>query len=187
MNAESDASALDPDLFTNSYSPTVTTADNLNDESDNDESDNFDDSKDDSDNASLDFSQANAPTQAIDVKDAEEYTNKQLKRAISVSDNSRKKRRTSVYETAAITAADGMAALGTSIKDSQLLPPETRFDQAVRILNGLKKDGSITSEEHFKISKVFMEKERYVAFFVGVSEDLRMEWLVTRELIAERY
>jgi hypothetical protein len=96
-----------------------------------------------------------------------------------------KRRRTSVYETAAETTADGMVSLGTSIKDAQLLPSKTQFDQAIEVLNGMKQSGRISSKEYFTIVRVFNQngKEHYSALFVGMTSDLRMEWLLDEELI----
>jgi hypothetical protein len=91
-----------------------------------------------------------------------------------------------VYETAAITAADGMAILGANIKDSQLLPSQTRFDQCVSILNEMQVEQSISSEDYFRISERLMNKEfgeQHCAFFAGMSPELRMQWLSKKELL----
>jgi hypothetical protein len=89
------------------------------------------------------------------------------------------------YETAADTTADGMISLGKSIKDAQLLPSKTRFDQSLEVLNEMKKDGSISSREYFGIVRAFTEqgKDHYSALFVGMTSDLRIEWLVDEELL----
>jgi hypothetical protein len=118
----------------------------------------------------------------------EELRDKELKRSASPEvtlASARKRRRTSVYETAADTTADGMISLGQSIKDAQLLPPKTRFDQSLEVLNEMKKDGRITSREYFGIVKAFNKqgKEHYSALFVGMTSDLRVEWLVDEELL----
>ena len=92
--------------------------------------------------------------------------------------SSKKKARTSVYENAAYTAADGMTFLGTSIKEAQQLlisPPQTRFDQCLQVLNEMKGEGSITSKDYFRICRVFMDKESYSALFIEMAVDLRLE------------
>jgi hypothetical protein len=111
-------------------------------------------------------------------REEEELMNSKIKQAASsISSSVRKRRCISVYETAAEMTADGMISLGTSIKDAQLLPPQTRFDQAIEVLNEMKKDGSISSQAYFAIVKAFNEqgKEHYSAFFVGMTADLRIE------------
>jgi hypothetical protein len=135
---------------------------------------------------STDNSEINPTVRGEDSQDEEELEDVKQKRTTpSVSSSVRKRRRTSVYETAAETTADGIMSLGASIKDAQLLPPKTRFDQAVEVLNELKKDGSISSKEYFGIVKALNEqgKEHYSALFVGMTSDLRIEWLLEEELI----
>ena len=115
---------------------------------------------------------------------------KELKRSMSTisstfSGTSRKRNRISVYETAAHTTADGMMSLGESIKDAQLLPQQTRFDQCIEVLNEMKVRGDISSKEYFGIVRVFMDKEQYPALFYGMTADLRMEWLAEEGLLFE--
>ena len=99
------------------------------------------------------------------------------------SGTSRKRTRISVYETAAHTTADGMMSLGESIKDAQLLPQQTRFDQCIEVLNEMKVRDDISSKEYFGIVHVFMDKEQYAALFYGMTADLRMEWLAEEGLL----
>jgi hypothetical protein len=130
--------------------------------------------------------EANSTVHCKDSSEEEELEDIKRKRATpSVSSSVRKRRCTSVYETAAESTANGMISLGASIKDAQLLPRKTRFDQAVEVLNEMKKDGSIVSKEYFGIVKAFNEqgKEHYSALFVGMTSDLRIEWLLEEELI----
>ena len=126
-----------------------------------------------------------------DLESIEEETDtpvkKKLKRAMSTvstfSSIGRKRSRTSVYETAANTTADGMASLGASIKDAQLLPQQTRFDQCIEVLNEMRAHDDISSGEYFSIVQVFMDNQQYSALFYGMTADLRMEWLVSEGLI----
>jgi hypothetical protein len=89
-------------------------------------------------------------------------------------------------QTAADTTADGIMSLGISIKEAQLLPTQTRFDQSIEVLNGMQKNGRISSREYFRIVKAFNEtgKEHYSALFVGMTSDLRIEWLIDESLIS---
>ena len=122
----------------------------------------------------------------VDDNSEENDSKLAVKRAASSSSSPKKRRRTSVYETAAITAADGMAILGANIKDSQLLPSQTRFDQCVSILNEMQVEQSISSEDYFRISERLMEKEfgeQHCAFFAGMSAELRMQWLTKKGLL----
>lgn len=111
-------------------------------------------------------------------REEKELMDSKIKRATSsISSNVRKHRHTSVYETTAEMTVDEMISLDTSIKDAQLLPPKTRFDQAIEVLNEMKKDGSISSREYFAIVKIFNEqgKKHYSTFFIGMTADLRIE------------
>jgi hypothetical protein len=130
------------------------------------------------------FLQANSIQEDSEV-DEIELPDKKLKRnASSTSGDIRKCRRTSVYETAASTTADGMMSLGDSIKDAQLLPQLTRFDQCIEVLNEMKTDKSLSNKEYFSIVKVFMrEEEHHSALFVGMPMDMRMEWLIEEKWI----
>jgi hypothetical protein len=70
--------------------------------------------------------------------------------------------RGSAYENAASRAAEGMALLGQSIKEAQLIPnppPQTRLDQCLDILKDIKKQELITKEEYFVICNKFMEND----------------------------
>jgi len=93
-----------------------------------------------------------------------------------------KRTRGSAYENAASTAAEGIALLGQSIKEAQLIqnpPPQTRLDQCLDILKDIKKQGLITKKEYFAICNKFMENDRCAVTFYGISEDLRLEWLLS--------
>jgi len=131
----------------------------------------------------MDDSLANSTQEDSEVEE-EESTDKKVKRSSSSApDTISKKRRTSVYETAANASASGMISLGDSIRESQLLPQVTRFDQCLDVLNTMKMDKSISSKEYFGIVKAFMREEHYSALFIGMSADLRMEWLIEEGLI----
>ena len=89
-----------------------------------------------------------------------------------------------MYETAATTATEGMALLGANIKDAQLLPPQTRFDQCVDILNEMRAEKRISSKDYFRIVQLFIDQsEYYPTLFAGMTADLRMEWLMDKELL----
>jgi hypothetical protein len=127
---------------------------------------------------------ANSVQEDSDVDEIELPDKKLMRNASSTSGDIRQRRRKSVYETAANTMADGMMSLGDSIKDAQLLPQLTRFDQCIEVLNEMKADNSLSNKEYFGIVKVFMrEEEHYSALFVGMPMDMRMEWLIEEKLI----
>jgi len=94
-----------------------------------------------------------------------------------VNGSKRKRVRTSVYETAASTAADGMAMLGEQIKAALKSAPETKFDQYLKIINEMLNDSIISAESYFNISRALMDNERYAAMFSGMVPEPRMEWL----------
>lgn len=99
-------------------------------------------------------------------------------------DSARKKGRNSVYENAAAATADGMTFLGTSIREAALIPPDTRFDQCMVILNEMRDDGYLLSNAHyFRICDMFLEKEKYQAMFYSMASDLRLEWLTKQGML----
>ena len=98
-------------------------------------------------------------------------------------DSARKKGRGSVYENAAAATADGMTFLGMSIKEAALIPPDTRFDQCMEILNEMRDDGHLSSTHYFCICDMFLEKEKYQAMFYRMPSDLRLEWLTKQGLL----
>ena len=102
-----------------------------------------------------------------------------------VNGSKRKRVRTSVYETAASTAADGMAMLGEQIKAALKSAPETKFDQCLKIMNEMLNDSIISAESYFNISRALMDNERYAAMFSGMVPELRMEWLRQEGLVKE--
>ena len=64
-----------------------------------------------------------------------------------------------------------------------LAPHQTRFDQCLGLLNDMLKDDKISTQDYFRISSVFMKKEQYAALFVGMSEDIRIKWLIEESLL----
>lgn len=79
-----------------------------------------------------------------------------------------------------------MTALGDSIKAANamlLAPRQTRFDQCLELLNDMLKDEKISTPDYFRISNFFMKKEQYAALFVGMSEDIRIKWLIEENLL----
>ena len=102
-----------------------------------------------------------------------------------VNGSKRKRVRTSVYETAASTAADGMAILSEQIKVALKSAPKTKFDQCLKIMNEMLNDSIISAESYFNISRALMDNERYAAMFSGMVPELRMEWLRQEGLVKE--
>jgi hypothetical protein len=100
--------------------------------------------------------------------------------------NGRKRSRTSVYETAASSTAEGMIALGDSIKEANamlLAPRQTRFDQCLELLNKMLNDEKISTQDYFRITSFFMKNEQHTALFVGMSENIRIKWLNEENLL----
>jgi len=97
----------------------------------------------------------------------------------------RKRVRTSVYEIAASTAADGMAVLGEQIKAALNSSPVTKFDRCLEIMNEMLNDGIISAESYFNISRALMDNERNAAMFSGMIPGLRMQWLRQEGLLKE--
>ena len=102
-----------------------------------------------------------------------------------VNGSKRKRVHTSVYETAASTAADGMTMLGEQIKAALKSAPETKFDQCLKIMNEMLNDSIISAESYFNISRALMDNERYAAMFSGMVPELRIEWLRQEGLVKE--
>ena len=83
-------------------------------------------------------------------------------------------------ENAAITAAEGMNSLASSI----IAPQLTRFDQCMEILKEMESNNEITSTDLFRISRAIMkESEHYAALFFGLPAKLRLEWLRDENLL----
>jgi hypothetical protein len=102
--------------------------------------------------------------------------------SLATTGSNTKRMRGSAYENAASKAAEGMALLGQSIKEAQLIPnppPQTRLDQCLDILNDMKNQGTIMKNEYFGICSKLMENDRYAVMFYGISEDFRLEWLLS--------
>ena len=79
-----------------------------------------------------------------------------------------------------------MTALGDSIKAANamlLASRQTRFDQCLELLNDMLKDEKISTQDYFRIGDFFMKKEQYAALFVGMSEDIRIKWLIEESLL----
>jgi hypothetical protein len=73
--------------------------------------------------------------------------------SFSMESSRKKKSRGSVAEKAALTTADGMTFLGTSIKEAALVVPETRFDQCIQIVNQMRNDKLVGDASYFQIRK----------------------------------
>ena len=103
------------------------------------------------------------------------------KRAHSASVSSVKpQKRGSAQENAAITAAEGMNSLASSM----IAPQLTRFDQCMEILKEMESNNEITSTDLFRISRAIMkESEHYAALFFGLPAKLRLEWLRDENLL----
>ena len=95
------------------------------------------------------------------------------KRAQSASvDSAKSRKRGSAQENAAITAAEGMNSLASSMTAPQL----TRFDQCMEILKEMESNDEITSTDLFHISRAIMkESEYYVTLFFSLPAKLRFE------------
>jgi hypothetical protein len=91
-----------------------------------------------------------------------------------------KSRRTSIYQTAAETTKDGMRELGDKMNmalSASQLPSTTRFDQCLPILSAMRKEGSLAKEDYLRSCRFLMHDENRASMFIGMDEDLRMEWL----------
>lgn len=95
-----------------------------------------------------------------------------------VNGGRQKRQRTSVYEIAASSAADGMAVLGEQIKaalNSAPPPPVTKFDLCLEILNDMMDNEIISTESYFNISRVLIDNEKNAAMLSGMMPRLRMQ------------
>jgi hypothetical protein len=94
-----------------------------------------------------------------------------------------KSRRTSIYQTAAETTQDGMRELGDKMNTAAAalaasqLPGTTRFDQCLPILSAMRKEELLTKEDYLRSCRFLMRDENNASMFIGMDEDLRMEWL----------
>jgi len=78
-----------------------------------------------------------------------------------------------------------MTALGDNIKEANTMlvaSCQTRFDQCLELLNNMLKDEKIPTQDYFQISGFFMEREQHAALFIGMSEDIRIKWLIENSL-----
>lgn len=101
-------------------------------------------------------------------------------RSVSVSSMKPRKRGVSAQENAAITAAEGMSSLASSM----IAPQLTRFDQCMEILKDMENNDEITGTELFRISRaIIKESEHYAALFFGLPAKLRREWLREENLL----
>lgn len=118
----------------------------------------------------------------IPIKDSNDSVSpSELKRARSPSVGSGKSRkRVSAQENAAVTAAEGMNSLASSM----IAPQMTRFDQCMEVLREMESNNEITSTDLFRISRAIMkETEYYAALFFGLPSKLRLEWLKDENLL----
>jgi hypothetical protein len=99
-----------------------------------------------------------------------------LKRKRACSDSPNPKgppKRTSVYQSAAEIAREGMRDLGKSMTSAM----GTRFDECLPLLSEMREDKVLTKDEYVKYSRFLMNNERCASMFMGVDEDVRAEWL----------
>ena len=112
---------------------------------------------------------------------------KRTSSSVTTSSNpGRKRSRTSVYENIAQIAANGMSSLGASIVEAQQLlvtSLESKFMRCLKILNEMKMEGCISNRDYFRICDKFMEHENYSEMFLGMTADLRLEWLMIQDLL----
>jgi hypothetical protein len=134
-------------------------------------------------NYSEDIEFENDPDDSILASDDNKM--KRSRSVASFSIESRKKSRGSVAENAALTTADRMTFLGTSIKEAALVVPETRFDQCIQIVNQMRNDKLVGDASYFQIVQMFMDKEKYPALFYAMTPDLRLEWLARQGVLVD--
>jgi hypothetical protein len=120
---------------------------------------------------------------SLSHKDEDEYSTSEYKskraRSASIS-SSKPRKRSSAQENAAMTAADGMNSLASSMVAPQL----TRFDQCMEVLKEMESNDEITSTDLFRVSRAIMkESEHYAALFFGLPAKLRLEWLRDEDLL----
>ena len=102
----------------------------------------------------------NTSTENTSIEDLDEdYLENRTKRSMSVSSDSIKKRRKiSAHENAANIAAKSMKFLVTKIIKAQqisITSQQTRFDQCMKILNEMKTEKKISSNDYFRICQTF--------------------------------
>ena len=101
-------------------------------------------------------------------------------RSANVSSSSRSWKRVTAQENVAITAAEGMNYLASSMTAPQL----PRFDQCMEVLSEMEGKDEITGTDLFRISRAIMkESEHYAALFYGLPAKLRLEWLKEENLL----
>lgn len=104
------------------------------------------------------------------------------KRPLSPDSSSmNKSRRTSAQQSAAKLAKEGMQDLGECMKAAMVraaeLPSITRFDQCLPLLSQMREKGELSKENYLQYSRLLRSDEKLAAMFVGMDEDLRVEWL----------
>lgn len=101
--------------------------------------------------------------------------------------SAKRRSRSSVYENAAQIAAEGMISLGVKVIEAQqilALSLESQFTQCIRALTEMKTEGNITTQEYFQICRKFRtDKETYSEMFMGMTTELRLEWLTLEGLL----
>jgi len=105
--------------------------------------------------------------------------------ASTSSHSANKSRRISIYQTAAETTKDGMQELGDKMNmalAASQLPGTTRFDQCLPILSVMRKEGELTKEDYLRSCRFLMHDENRASMFIGMDEDLRVEWLEMESL-----
>jgi hypothetical protein len=92
-----------------------------------------------------------------------------------------KSRRISVHQSSAKLAKEGMQELGECMKAAMVRAPElptiTRFDQSLPILSQMRETGALNGSDYLKYCRLLRSDEKLAAMFVGMDEDLRLEWL----------
>jgi hypothetical protein len=101
--------------------------------------------------------------------------------SLDVTPAPNKSRRTSVHQSAAMMAKEGMQELGESMKAALVraaeLPSITRFDQCLPLLSEMRRDGILDNNHYLQYSRLLRGDEKLAAMFVGMDSDLRVEWL----------
>jgi len=87
----------------------------------------------------------------------------------------------SVYQSAAKLAKEGMQELGECMKAAMIRAPElptiTRFDQCLPLLSQMRETMELDKTNYLKYSRLLRNDDKLAAMFVGMDDDLRLEWL----------
>lgn len=119
-------------------------------------------------------------SQKLADSDPEKFQQQNLKRSLSPDTSfnptsANKSRRTSVHHSAAMLAKEGMQNLGECMKAA--MASITRFDQCLPLLSQMREEGILSKGDYLQYSRLLRNDEKLAAMFVGMDNDLRVEWL----------